>query len=265
MLQVFIFLLGTAIGSFLNVLIDRLSKEQSISGRSHCDYCKRTLAWYDLVPLISFILLRGKCRYCKKRLSWQYPIVEMVTGTLFVLMTNDKLQITNQYQITNFQISNLYYLVAYLGIISCLIVVFFSDAKYHIIPDQVQIALLIFSLIIIPEHGFIPQVFLQRALAAILVTLPIYFLHFITKGKGMGFGDVKLAFIIGFMFGIKGGLLVLYFAFISGAVVGTILMLLQKRGLKSKIAFGPFLVLGTITMIFWQTQIFELISRIYGI
>ena len=115
---IFIFLIGSSIGSFLNVLIDRLPKNESINGRSHCDYCKKKIAWYDLFPIISFFILGGKTRCCKKKMSWQYPLIETITGISFVL-------IFNQFLISNFnppaggQILNL---LAVWGLVSCLIV-----------------------------------------------------------------------------------------------------------------------------------------------
>lgn len=253
MFFIFLFLLGISIGSFLNVLIDRLPFNQTVQGRSRCDYCQHKLGVVDLIPVASWFLLGGRCRYCGKRISFFYPLVEFLTGILFIatwLYSPDD----------NYLIK-----YAYLGIISTSIVIFFADLKYHLIPDQVQIALFVFSLVLLPIHGFIPQIFVNRVVAAILVMTPIYFLHLITRGKGMGFGDVKLAFVIGFLLGVKGGLLGLYFAFITGAIVGLILLVLGKKGLKSRIAFGPFLVLGMLIMLFWQGEIWVLIQKIYGL
>ncbi len=264
MQYLFLFFFGSAIGSFLNVLIDRLPNDESIMGRSRCDYCKKKLAWNDLIPILSFFLLGRKCRHCKKKLSWYYPLVEFVTGAMFI--------ISWIYLPESFigqglmRIPSALYLIkfVYLGIVSTLIVIFFSDLKYHIIPDQAQIVLFLGSLFLIPLYGSIQTVFIERVVAAILVMAPIYFLHWVTGGKGMGFGDVKLAFIIGFMFGLKAGLLVLYFAFISGAIVGVVLMLLRQRGLKSKIAFGPFMVIGMLTMFFLKDQVLAFIQKVYG-
>lgn len=258
MFSLFLFIFGLAIGSFLNVVIDRWSKDQSIQGRSHCDYCHRQLAWYDLIPVVSFMVVGGKCRYCHKKLSWQYPFIEILTGVLF-LITYYELRITNYI-----------FLWAYLGIVSCLIVIFFSDAKYHIIPDQVQIGLLIFGLILLPYKGALramplPVTFFNRAIAAIIIMAPILFLYYITHGKGMGFGDVKLAFVIGFLLGLQAGIIALYFAFIAGAIYGLIMLAGRRRGLKSKIAFGPFLVIGIFVMLFWGEQVLAIIRRWYGI
>ncbi len=249
----FLFIFGTAIGSFLNVIIDRWPHNQSIQGRSHCDYCQHKLAWNDLIPIFSFFLLRGRCRYCQKKLSFFYPFVEFITGVMFVTAW------------IYLPVSLFTYKIAYLGIVSCLIAIFFADAKYHIIPDQLPIALLIFSLIILPISGFVPQIFIGRVIAAFIVMAPILFLYWITRGGGMGFGDVKLAFAIGFLLGGKLGLISLYLAFILGALVGILMLLLKKRSLRSKIAFGPFIVLGALIVLFFQSSIMAIIAKIYGL
>lgn len=264
-MYLFLFIFGSAIGSFLNVVIDRLVNEESVMGRSHCDYCKHKLGSFDLIPILSFFLIGRECRYCRKKISWYYPIVEFITGVMFVIIWIYLPQSFLGQGLARFPSTEFLIKFVYLGIISTLIVIFFSDLKYHIIPDQAQIVLFLGSLFLIPLYGPIQNVFVERVIAAILVMAPIYLLHWLTKGKGMGFGDVKLAFIIGFMFGVKAGLLVLYFAFITGAIIGIILMLLQKRGLKSKIAFGPFMVIGILVLLFWRDQIFEVVKKIYGI
>lgn len=251
MFYVFLFIFGTAIGSFLNVLIDRWPNNQSIQGRSHCDFCQHKLTWYDLIPIVSYFVLKGHCRYCKKKLSLNYPLVEFITGVMFI--------ITWVY----LPAPLFTYKIAYLGIVSCLIVVFFADAKYHIIPDQIQIAFLIFSLITLPVYGSIQQIFIYRIISAFAVMAPILFLYWITRGGGMGFGDVKLSFVIGIFLGLKLGLISLYLAFIMGALIGILMLFLKKRSLRSKIAFGPFLVLGTLVALFLQSPLLAIISKIY--
>lgn len=263
MLYPFFFIFGTIIGSFLNVLIDRLPNEESINGRSHCDFCKKTIAPYDLIPVLSFILLKGRCRYCKKKLSIQYPLIELLTGLIFVLIFNFQFLIFNKN--FEFQILNLMQLSIFFAIASCFIVIFFADVKYQIIPDEVQISLFILVLFQkIIEGGTVMQ-FGSNLFASIVVASPILFLYLITKGKGMGFGDVKLSLIIGFLLGIKGGLSALYIAFIIGACVGICFLLLKKKKMKSKIAFGPFIVSGVVILILFQQQVFSLVQKIYGI
>ncbi len=253
MTLIFIFIVGLAIGSFLNVLIDRLPKGQSIMGRSHCDHCKRNLQWYELIPIVSFIVQNGKSKCCRKKLSWQYPVVEMITGMSFLLIFNAS-RVGGQLLIS-------------LGIVSCLIVIFVADFKYKIIPDSIQVVLFIFSVMLnLFQHPFnqIPKLVKNDIASGIVVMLPILLLYLFTRGKGMGFGDVKLAFIMGFLLGIKGGAIALYIAFITGAVYGLVLILLKKKKLKSKIAFGPFLVIGTVMVLFWGEKILETVKKIYG-
>jgi len=250
MTLIFIFIVGLAIGSFLNVLIDRLPRGQSIMGRSHCDHCKRNLQWYELIPIVSFIIQNGKSKCCRKKLSWQYPVVEMITGMSFLL-------------IFNFPASRAGgSLLISLGIVSCLIVIFVADLKYQIIPDSIQFFLLIFSILYLILHT--PYSMLNSLFSSLVVMLPILLLYLLTRGKSMGFGDVKLAFIMGFLLGIKGGAIALYIAFITGAVYGLVLILLKKKKLKSKIAFGPFLVLGIISVLFYQKELFEIARKILG-
>ncbi len=260
--SIFFFSIGTAIGSFLNVLIDRLPHNKRIDGRSHCDHCHKTLSPWDLIPLISFLLLRGRCRYCHKKLSGQYPLVEMLTGMIFLLIFNHQFSVNWKLENWNL-IGNWLLIIISFAIASSLVVIFFADLKYQIIPDQIQIALFIFSVLY-----FISRIGVQLTLialvwqliAGVMVMIPILLIYLFTNGKGMGFGDVKLAFGIGVLLGVKGGLLALYFAFILGGIVGVYLLLTKKKKLKSKIAFGPFLVGGAIILLFFSQQIYSLLG-----
>ncbi len=269
------FVFGASIGSFLNVLIDRLPKEESINGRSHCDYCGKKIAWYDLLPIISFIFLKARSRCCKTKLSFQYPMIEIITGILFVLITNHQIPITRQLSIFNLQFSNVWLLnnwglfvswFLFLGISSCLIVIFISDLKYHLISDYILLALFIFSfilkIVISAQAGI--QVIGVSIFSGLAVSFPIWLIYFISRERAMGLGDVYLSAIMGFLLGWEKGLLALYIAFITGAIFGVIAMILKHKKLKSKIAFGPFLVIGTVTMLFWGEKILEIIKKMYG-
>jgi prepilin signal peptidase PulO-like enzyme (type II secretory pathway) len=249
-------------GSFANVLIDRLPHDQSINGRSHCDYCGKKLGIFDLVPILSFIVLRGKSRCCNRSLSWQYPLIEFVTGILFVVTYI--ILMTNQ-EITNVNAVEIIKLIIWLGVADCLLVIFVADVKYQIIPDEMQIVLGSLSLVL--QLLISPTVYTaaMSLVAGGVVMLPILAIYLFTKGKGMGFGDVKLAISMGILLGIKGGLLGLYLAFIVGAIVGLILIMGKKLKIKSKIAFGPFLVIGTIGVLIWGHQLKDIIYRLYGI
>ena len=243
LLSLFIFLCGLAVGSFLNVLADRFSRNESITkGRSYCESCKKTLGVLDLVPLFSFLYLQGKCRYCKTKLSWYYPIVEVTTGILFVA--------TFWWTQTNFPSLPIIY---YLFLVSSLIVVFFADIKYGIIPDKIlfpAIFISFFYLFFTTPHAL--PAHLLSALGAFLFFFLIFLL---TRGKGMGFGDVKFAFLMGLVLGFPNIVVSLYIAFLTGAFISLILIIGGKKKLHgSTIPFGPFLVFGMlVTMYFGET------------
>lgn len=265
----FLFIFGLFVGSFLNVLVDRFqNNENFLTGRSRCDYCKKTLSWYDLIPLFSFLSTNGKCRYCRQKLSFFYPATELATGVLFAL---------TYFSIINNQLSiiNLFYS---LFIVSSMIVVFFSDLKFGIIPDKVVIPavfitlmMLIFfpgSLVTDPLYSFISvstntySTLPYYLLSAVISCLLFLFLFLGTRGKAMGFGDVKFAFVLGLVLGPAATIIALYVAFLTGAGVGLILILWKKKKLKTAIPFGPFLVLGFLISYFLNFQIISIVSKL---
>lgn len=253
---IYIGILGLCVGSFLNVLIDRLSNEEGIGGRSHCDHCKKQLHARDLVPVLSYILNRGKCRYCKKHISFYYPIVEILTSVIFVTIYFAYYR--------HPELVSGSHAFFYLIIASSLIVIFFADLKYHIIPDEATIAFLAASIFLRAYSTDSLFALLPNLNAAVALTLTLFFLFFITKGRGMGFGDVKLAFPMGFLLGLEGGFLALYVAFVTGGLVGLALLLLRRKGLKSKLPFGPFLVLGTVAIFIAGKPITAFFHRLFG-
>lgn len=254
MILFFVFILGLFVGSFLNVLADRLPKGESvIKGRSHCDKCKKELAWYDLIPLLSFLMLKGKCRYCHTSLSFYYPIVELTTGFLFMAV----LLFVLGWDINFISIISIITVIYYLFIASILIVIFFSDLRYGIIPDKVILpAILVSFLYLILNTNYL---ILPHVLSAVGASLFFLFLFLITKGRGMGFGDVKFAFLIGLILGFPNIIVGLYAAFLTGAFVGIILILWRKRKLREAIPFGPFLVLGTMFGLFLGEKLLDLL------
>lgn len=259
-----LFFVGLLFGSFLNVLIDRLAKNQSLFfPSSHCDHCKKPLAWYDLLPLASFFLLRGRCRHCQKPISWQYPVVELVTGilfaftALFVASPLGSRFATPQGWPDGLPWGGILEWVFMLFIVSSFVVIFFTDLKYGIIPDKVifpaiGVCLLYFFLI----HNSLFMLHLVSGLGAFLFFLAIYLL---TKGRGMGFGDVKLAFLLGLFFGFPNIAFVVYIAFLTGAFVSIILMISKRKKLKETIAFGPFLVAASLLVFFFENSLANLI------
>lgn len=247
MFLLILFIFGLFIGSFLNVLVDRIPKGESpIKGRSYCDKCKKNLKWYDLIPLLSFIFLKGKCRYCQTHLSFYYPIVEVVTGILFVLVFIFVSGESIMYQVLS--IKYVLDLLYYLFIVSSLIVIFFADLKYRIIPDKIIFPAILVSLAYILLNTY----YLIPILSALGASLFFLFLFLITKGRGMGFGDVKFSFLMGLILGFPNIVVSLYVAFLTGAIVGCILILWQKKRIRgTSIPFGPFLVIGSLTAIFF--------------
>lgn len=227
----FLFILGIFFGSFLNVLIYRLWNNQSILGRSFCDNCKRKLLWYDLIPLLSFILLSGKCRFCKKKISLQIPLVELVTGFLFAAY------------FLKVQTLDFAFLLNVL-ILSGLTVIFLSDANFEIIPDKILLPLLILAL-------FLNSKFLLPHILIGGISFLIFFLIFyFSKGKAFGFGDVKFAGVLGVILGFPLTFVSFYISFLTGAIVSLILVLWRKKFLGDTIPFGPFLSLGAVLSIF---------------
>ena len=253
----FFFWIGLAVGSFLNVLIDRLPKGESVvHGRSYCDSCKKKIAWYDLIPLLSFIMLKRRCRYCRKLISWQYPLVEILTGFTFV--ATYYLVMDTLYRINYFPT-----LLLLLTIFSGLIVIFFADLKYMIIPDQVVFILLGIALLYILLLQ--PDVIVLNFAIGFLFALLFLFLVLITKGKGMGVGDVKLTFFMGLFLGFPKIIVAFYLSFLTGALVSLILVIGRIKKLKSTVPFGPFLIAATVIAYVWGDGIWMKALKYLGI
>jgi leader peptidase (prepilin peptidase) / N-methyltransferase len=248
----FIFLFGICIGSFLNCVIYRLEQKKSLKGRSFCPHCKHKLSWQDLFPVFSFLFLKGKCRYCHKKISIQYPLVELATGLLFLLIYNLQFTIFNEFSIFQF------FTLAYLFYISSvLIIIFIYDLKHYIIPDKVLFPAIAIALIynLIPPYNW--QHLFYIFLAIVIASGFFLFIFLISKGKWMGFGDVKLAVLMGLLLGFPNVLAALFLAFFFGAIIGIILMVFNKKSLKSEIPFGPFLITGTFISVLWGSQIIQ--------
>jgi leader peptidase (prepilin peptidase)/N-methyltransferase len=248
----FIFVLGTIIGSFLNVVILRLDSEKSIvNGRSACPKCKKTLKWYELVPVLSWIFLLGKCGGCKKKISVQYPLVELATGVLFVL----------NYNLWNDQIL---FLVLTTVVLCLLVVIFVYDLYHKIIPDRFSYTLGVLGLI----HMFL-NFSGWDLLAPVVFFLPFYLLWRISDGTWIGLGDGKLAFGFGGFLGLIYGLSAIVLSFWIGAVFAIGLMLLQRlrKGsnnitMKSEIPFGPFMIIAFLLVYFWKIDVIGISSLI---
>lgn len=236
------------------MLIDRIPHGESITkGRSYCDHCKKPLKWYDLIPVFSFLLLSGRCRYCRKKISLQYPLVELATGLLFIFVYWWDL---GRFMIYDLRFTNVIELFYLLFITSSFIVIFVTDLKYGIIPDKIIFPGIFVSLFYLILNT--PYLILGYFLSAIGAFLFFLALFLLTKGKGMGFGDVKLAFLLGLILGFPGIVVAGYTAFLTGAVVSTILVLWgKKRFFGGTIPFGPFLILGAFSGVFFKDFLIE--------
>lgn len=245
---VLIFLLGLNIGSFLNSVVYRLEKGNRLNGRSYCPNCKNNLDWLDLIPVFSFLFLHGKCKYCHKKISIQYPLLEISTALIFILVSI--------FQLPSFEFS-IFYIVssAFLFYVaSSLMVIFVYDLRNYIIPDKVLFPAIVTTFLyhLIFNYNFLIINSLWVGLAAFLFFGLIYF---VSKGKWMGFGDCKLVILLGFILGFPNILLGLFLSFFSGAIIGLVSILLNKKGLKSQIPFAPFLITGTFIAMFWGDSI----------
>jgi prepilin signal peptidase PulO-like enzyme (type II secretory pathway) len=267
-----LFIFGICIGSFLNVLADRLSNEETILGRSHYDSCKKQLSWYELIPLVSYFAQTAKCRSCRAPLSFFYPLVELVTGITFVLVwfyfpvdfiTAAYPNLETVFQTQNF-IPLMVIKLTFLAIMCCIIVMFFADLKYFIIPDWIQLALAYLALLLFFIGSVDLHNLVYRLGSAIIVMLPMLGIFMFTKGRGLGFGDVKLAANLGLFMGIQYAFSALYLSFIIGALTSCIVLVLRKGNMKTKIPFGPFILIGVCIVMFAFPLIQHYLYYYYG-
>jgi len=266
-IEMLFFIFGAVIGSFLNVCIVRLPLEKSIvAPRSHCLFCKTTIPWYDNIPFVSFILLRGRCRFCKARISSRYFLVELLTAVFFVLFYR------------YFGLSPV--LFAYLIMLCAFIISTFIDFEHRIIPDEISVGGMLAGIVL---SFFIPALHgMDKAglsgiwphLSSLGLSLlgvfvgggSIYLMgvigDIVFRKESMGGGDVKLMALVGAFLGWKLALLTFFLAPFFGAFYG----LAEKiRTKDSAIAYGPFLVMGALVSLFWGKLITQWILSGYGL
>lgn len=234
-----LFILGLVIGSFLNVCIYRLPREKSIVfPPSACPKCKHRLQAVDLIPVISFLFLRGKCRYCQTKISWRYPLVELLTSFMFVLsgvFFNAPLTI-----------------ITSLVFVSVLIIVFFADLENFIVPDEAIIAGSIMAVISAFANQTIPESLIGATIGGGFFLFITLLGSFIYKKEVMGFGDVKLALMLGFFLGgVAPIVMALYLAFIIGSIIGIFLIVTKLKSKDDFIPFAPSIILGALPVYFF--------------
>lgn len=288
MIWVLGFIFGLCLGSLSKVIADRSLTTKTFFGRSFCTFCKKKLAWYDLIPIVSYASLRGKCRYCHKRLSLEYPLMELLTGLLGAgifgkLIPSNFLILSWETQL----------IIALNLLISCIVVVvlisvFLTDFKTGYIPDRItQPSLwLVFILLIISSlfkvyllfqslqlsplgkyllppysnyfyrHALdLSQPLFYGALMALSLGLFFYLLIILTKGRGMGGGDLKLGVFLGLAFGFPDSLVVMMLSFVLGSVFGIGLILFGRKRFGQTLPFGPFMSVAGIICLFWSNEI----------
>jgi leader peptidase (prepilin peptidase)/N-methyltransferase len=243
-LSIFALVTGMVVGSFLNVCICRMPKDESVvTPPSHCPACDYRIRWYDNIPLLSYLLLRGKCRGCGMRISIQYPLVELLNGVLTLAL------------FLRFG-PTLAFFVLFL-FCSALVVITFIDLEHQIIPDEISLSGIVI--------GFIFSFFIQghswlNSLLGILLgggslLLVAYGYQWLTGKEGMGGGDIKLLAMMGAFLGWKAIPFIIFASSLIGSVVGITIMLVQKKDSKLAIPFGPYLAFGAVLYIFYGRQL----------
>ena len=246
MILTVIFIFGAIIGSFLNVCIYRLPKRESIiSPSSQCIHCGEPIKFYDNIPIVSYVLLGGKCRHCKKHISVRYPVVEGLSG-LLCLALYIKYGLTLEFL-----------LFFFFG--ASLLIITFIDIDYQLIPDIISIPGLFFG---IGASFLIQQMSWVESLVGILVGGGFLFIvaigyKWLTGRDGMGGGDIKLLAMAGAWLGWKAVPFILFSSSLIGAFIGGIGLVINKKGLKYKIPFGPFLSLASIMYIFFGPELIQ--------
>lgn len=260
-LSVVAFLLGTIVGSFLNVCVHRLPRNESVlKPRSKCPKCGHAIAWYDNIPILSWLVLRAKCRHCQAGISWRYPLVEAITGTLFLLVF-----LRFEYQVAT---------PVYMALSAGLVLVTFVDFDDWTIPNEVTFPGIPIGIacslveMFYPESGFyVPGPFVpvfNSLLGALVGGGALYVLDKLSlvllKKRGMGFGDVKLAAMLGAFFGL-GVLLIIMLASVIGSIVGVAMIAVKGRQTEEQeghyLPFGPYLSLAGLIVMFLGRSIIE--------
>ena len=248
-MEVLVLIVGLCIGSFLNVCIYRIPREESIAfPASHCTVCGYELKALDLIPIISYLFLKGRCRKCSEKISIKYPLVELLNGILYLLIY------------LRFGLSLNF--IAYSILASLLIVISYIDLESKYIYSSTTIfGVVLGSIYIVIGLYTKDTTLINNILGGAIGYLIIYLIVVITKG--MGQGDAEIAGICGLFIGIKGILVALFIAVVLGGIVGAIILLLKLKDKKSEIAFGPYIAIGSIIYILIGSELLSLYLKIF--
>ncbi len=250
---IFSFIFGTIIGSFLNVVALRWNTGTGLSGRSKCMSCGRSLTWIELIPVASFLMQRGTCRKCRSKISWQYPLVEFLSGAIFVLIFFRFPPLSALAALNTF-----IYLVA-----TCLLLaISIYDVKHKIIPDPMVYAFdaLALASVFVGGASWLHAPHLWTILAGPILALPFYLIWLVSRGRWMGLGDAKLTLGIGWLLGLNGGANALILAFWIGAAASLLWMFAKMGKFKAKteVPFGPYIVLGFYLVLLFGIQAIDM-------
>lgn len=260
-MTIFVFLLGLIFGSFANVVALRVNTGESlIFGGSRCFSCSRRLRWFELVPLVSYIALRGRCRSCNAAISLQYPLVELASGCIFLLLfvfaPRGVLGVLPRGLPSGFLLPFVFFWL--------LLILSVYDLRHQILPDVLVGAAAAAAILVVMAEGIRdPKLILVHGLAGAGLFLFFGALWFFSGGRWMGLGDAKLSFAIGLFLGPVPALVALFLSFWMGAVVGIGWVLTHRiRTLKIPIPFGPFLALGAFAAYLWYLPLIEWYLRL---
>lgn len=260
MIILLVVIAGLLIGSFLNVVILRFHDGKSfVGGRSACPHCGHELTPVELIPVLSWLWQRGRCTKCTKPISIQYPLVEALTSIIFLV---------SYLSLPHTTPLDVFILLVWLVVAAGLLVLAVYDIRWYLLPDKIMLPLLAPAALLILVEAVAaqaPLLALKSVGAAILFGGAFYSIAAISKGKWMGGGDIKLAFLMGLLLGLQKTTLAMILAFWSAAIIGLILIISGKKKRKDYIPFGPFLIGGTIVAYLWGQDIITWYLRISGV
>lgn len=286
-----LFIFGAALGSFINVLAVRYDPRHFvfdasiIGGRSRCPQCKATLRWFELLPIVSFLFQRGRCLRCGCRISIQYPLVELFAGLICVFVP---LRIQNIFfsPASGFQlpVSGFIFPALWILVFLTLLLIVLIDKRLYVIPDEANIFLgfmgVLITIFIAPHSGiahnsfvgfyarvfgFPENVWINHIFAATIAGVFFASIIGITRGRGMGMGDLKLVIPLGLIFGWPDIAFIIGLGFIIGAVYGVSAIIVGKKNLKSAVPFGPFLASAAAIIFFWGSGVIDAYMRALGL
>lgn len=243
---VIIFLLGLCVGSFLNVALFRTHEGKSVMrGRSKCRVCEKPIRAADLVPVLSYLRLRGRCRSCREVISWQYPAVELVTGLLFVLFY---LMVATRGGDNLGLLYMVLYVARYWIFAAYLVIIFIYDLRHMLIIDRFTVPAMILAIGLNLWLGLVPA---WSILLGGIVLAAFFWVQFaLSKGTWVGGGDIRMGALMGFMLGLEQGLVALFLAYVFGAIIGVVMMVSGKATRKTPVPFGSFLAVATLMSLF---------------